>query len=127
MMEYTNEESVYSNKLLSPFKADPGKFISCYRNQLNYYNQIDLSRYKQIIEVYYEQLINDPDYLFGLLGIKEKTDYTLVNKSTNNYYNLFTNIAQLKLIADNYHDDMKICNSCPNLIGCRPSECVEKK
>ena len=100
MAEYTDEYATYTDKTIAPFRVHPGKFATLYKIHRDFYGLIDRSRFQHVIEIWYDQLINDPNYLFAKLGIEAKTMYNIRQRSPYRYYDLFTNINQLQMIAE---------------------------
>jgi hypothetical protein len=95
----TAEFTHYSDKIIEPFKISIDNFKSSYIHYESVYKLIDISYYNNIIEIYYEDLINDPLHLFSKLNINWSIKY-LTEKSPYNYYKLIENIDELKFCYD---------------------------
>jgi hypothetical protein len=98
----TNEYTEYSDKSIEPFTVDVADFIKFHNSFETFYDQIDRTQYKKIIDIWYEDLVNDPYYLFEQFNIVEKTNYNEGEGSTKspyNYYNLIINIDELRDFA----------------------------
>ena len=92
----TRECTRYSNKKIVPQLLDLDAFEYCYFYQKMFYMTIDRRAFTDAIDVYYEDMINDPEYLFKLFGISNGLNSnTQRKKSPYNYYEIFTNIAEL--------------------------------
>jgi hypothetical protein len=90
-MLHTGEMNLYSGREFDQFDIDLQSFENVVRAHDDYYQQLDLSCYRQVVEVWFEDLIADPWYLFGQFNIVEKTSYE-VQKSPNRYQQLVKNI-----------------------------------
>ena len=91
----TNEFVAYSNKPITPYAISIEQFKDCYFFQKAFYQAIDRTLYNKVIEINYEDLISNPD---ALSAVNVKIDILLGNKSPYNYYELITNINELKEI-----------------------------
>ena len=107
MAEYTDEYATYTNKEIEPFNVHTGKFTTLYSIHRDFYNSIDRTQFKNVVEIEYDQLMNDPHYLFAQLGINEQTRYDIRQRSPYNYYKLFTNIDELKTIAEGLDNELR--------------------
>jgi hypothetical protein len=96
VLEVTGEPSSYTNKTIEPFTIDLRTFKAVYISHLTFYKQINLSHYDKVIEVWFDELISDPYYLFKQFDITAETDYTVIEKSPYKYQELVTNINELK-------------------------------
>lgn len=110
--KYTGEISNYSSKKINRIKIDVQSFTDAYlhynvtykliedRIYKHYniiYRIIDNSIFKETIEVYYEDLIEDPMHLFSLFNIDHKIEpFTL--QSPYNYYELIENVDELNIL-----------------------------
>jgi len=97
-----NEGYAYTDRLIEPFAIDPDVFISLYRAHKEFYNKIDTRLYARVVDIWFEQLLEDPYYLFRELGHTRATDYTAHTKSPRDYRTLVTNFDQLNEIAYRY-------------------------
>jgi|694.fasta_scaffold146030_2 hypothetical protein len=91
----SNEFTSYTYKILESFTVDRTEFESCFWFYRCYYYIIDTTKFSKIIEVWHEDMLEDPKYLYGLLGIDKLTDYTFP-KSPYDYYQLISNIDQCR-------------------------------
>ena len=91
VMLHTGEMNVYSGQTFEQFDIDLQRFEQLVQSHKDYYKELDLSCYRQVVDVWFEDLIADPWYLFGQFNIVEKTSYE-VQKSPNRYQQLVKNI-----------------------------------
>jgi hypothetical protein len=91
VMLHTGEMNIYSGQEFDQFDIDLENFAALVQAHNDYYKELDLSCYRQVVEVWFEDLISDPWYLFGQFNIVEKTSYG-TNKSPNRYQQLVKNI-----------------------------------
>jgi len=101
----TNEYLTYTNKDVEPFIIEVKDFTNFYLHYNAIYTQIKTEYYKKIIEIYYEDLLDDPQHLFSLFGIDALTDYKLTLKCPYNYEKLVLNLKELKGLYDSYEAD----------------------
>jgi hypothetical protein len=90
-MLHTGEMSIYSHKEFSQFDIDLLSFSSLFAAHDEFYKKFDLTRYRNVVEIWFEDLISDPYYLFGQFNISEKTSYG-IERSPNRYEKLVKNI-----------------------------------
>jgi hypothetical protein len=93
-MLHTGEMNVYSGQEFDQFSINLNSFSAFVQAHEDYYKDLDLSCYRQVVEVWFEDLINDPWYLFGQFNIVEKTQYSM-QKSPNRYQQLVKNIDEV--------------------------------
>ena len=93
----TNEFTYYSNKNIIPFEIPKQEFRDVYHYFKCFYKSINLDAFKEIVEIEYESLINDPTYLFSKFGIRHNTVYNL-KKSPYDYTKLVTNLDDIKKV-----------------------------
>jgi hypothetical protein len=91
VMLHTGEMSIYSHKEFSQFDIDLLSFSSLFAAHDEFYKKFDLTRYRNVVEIWFEDLISDPYYLFGQFNISEKTSYG-IERSPNRYEKLVKNI-----------------------------------
>lgn len=89
----TNEYTSYTTKSVEKFTVSRAEFEDCFWFYKCFYQSINQDKFEKVIDVWFEDLINDPKYLFNLLGIDHATDYNFP-KSPRNYYELISNIDQ---------------------------------
>ena len=106
VMLHTDEASSYTNKKVEQFVVDPEVMKSYLAGLYDFYRTRDLSRYKKVIEIDFDQLISDPYYLFSQFNIVERTNYTKVKQSPYRYQELISNLDQLKEIYNNYNQQL---------------------
>jgi len=94
LTKLTNEFVAYTNKEITPFAINLAKFKNCYLFQKAFYQAIDRTRYTKVVDIDYEDLISNPTCLVSDFNVK--IDLSLTKKSPYNYYNLVTNIKELK-------------------------------
>jgi hypothetical protein len=87
---------VISNNLI-PFHVSRERFISEYRRILHFYNDIDTTGFAKVIDVWSEDMLQYPKYLYNLFDIDNSIDYNITNKSPYNETSII-NINELKLI-----------------------------
>ena len=97
--ERTKEYVSYTNKPIVPFAISFEEFENYYTYQKLFFQVVNKSKYKNIIEIYYEDIISDDLYLFRQFGIDRKMLF-LVDKSPYQYAELVTNIKELKIFLD---------------------------
>jgi hypothetical protein len=95
VLEHTQEPTFYTGTKNTPFVADINRFMGLYNQYTIFYNSINVDMYKQVIDITFEDIFEDDEYLFRQIGIKQKTDYSLCQKSPYDYYNLITNIDDI--------------------------------
>jgi hypothetical protein len=98
VMDITGEVHIYSNAT-APFAVDLNRFYNLYHAHKSFYNKIHLDGYTKVVDIWYDQLISDPYYLYRELGQNQKTDYTTIPKSPYDYRQLITNYTELEQVA----------------------------
>jgi hypothetical protein len=106
VLDITQEPNNYTNKSLAPFAINPDRFHGLYTNHVNFYKNLDLTFFKTKIEIWFEELISDPYYLFRQLGQAGETNYSVIDRSPYNYYELVTNIEQLKQVGQDVRNNI---------------------
>jgi len=96
----SKEWIIYSNKSINPVVIDELDFTHCYWFMRAYYNAIDTSQFKKTIEIYQEDMLADPKYLFSLFDIDYDTQYELTKKSPYKYSDIVLNFSELKIVFD---------------------------
>lgn len=71
----TKEYTEYTNQVLEPFELNEHDFQKSYTWHKNWYHLIDKKTYSKVIEIYYEDLINDEYHLFSKFEIIQRTTY----------------------------------------------------
>ena len=95
IMGNTNEAQNYTDTKYPSFVFPKEKFMLNYMYYVNFYDQIDLSLYKtDPITLYFEDVIEDPFYLFKSIGIERETNYSLCKKSPHGR-ELISNLDEL--------------------------------
>ena len=95
----TEEYVKYTNKTIIPFAISFEEFENYYTYQKLFFQVVNKNKYKNIIEIYYEDMISDNFYLFRQFGIDLNMSF-LVDKSPYKYAELVTNIKELKIFLD---------------------------
>lgn len=95
-----NSHAIYTYQILKPQDLDTTLFRNLYSKNLKFFKDIDTSLFQKTVDIYFEDVISDPYYLFGQLGYDIETDYSLCKKSPYNYNSIVTNIPELKKIAN---------------------------
>ena len=93
---HTTEYYTYSNNLL-PFHVPCANFINEYRRILQFYNDIDTTGFAKVFEVWSEDMLQYPKYLYNLFDINKSIDYNITNKSPYNETSII-NINELKIL-----------------------------
>lgn len=101
----TNEYTNYKSKEIVPFIIEPKDFTNVYLHYNAVYNQIKFEYYEKIIEIYYEDLIENPKHLFSLFGLDMLTDYSLSLKSPYDYEEIVVNFKELLGLYNDYEKD----------------------
>ena len=83
--------NVYSGQTFEQFDIDLQRFEQLVQSHKDYYKELDLSGYRRVVDVWFEDLIADPWYLFAQFNIVEQTQYVM-QKSPNRYQQLVKNI-----------------------------------
>jgi hypothetical protein len=65
-----------------------------YANQM-FYSLIDDSKYETVLSLYYEDVVQNPKFLFSKFGIDKNLNNTATQKSVYNYQELVTNFSNL--------------------------------
>jgi hypothetical protein len=91
----SDEFSDYSNKDIQPFEISEIEFTGCFWFVKCFYHAIDIGQFKKVIEIYYEDLITEPEHLFSKFNIVGSTDYDLSKKTPYQYHDLVLNLAEL--------------------------------
>ena len=91
VMLHTGEVNTYSGKEFKQFNIDLQSFKAILQAHDDFYKEFDLSCYQNVVEVWYEDMISDPWYLFKKFNISEKTVYG-VQQSPNRYQQLVKNL-----------------------------------
>ena len=99
--EKTNEYAEYTGQTVEPFSVSVEQVRQRATDIIDFYNQIDLSIYANVLDIWFDDLLADPYYLYKQFGIDEQIQYDKKLKSPYNYYNIITNIEELKSIAIN--------------------------
>ena len=94
VMLHTGEMNIYSSQEFGQFDINLKDFRDLVQAHTDYYKELDLSCYRQVVEIWFEDMIADPWYLFGQFNIVEKTSYG-VEKSPNRYQQLVKNIDEV--------------------------------
>jgi hypothetical protein len=92
----SKEYVAYTNKNFEPLTISEFDFIRCYWFMKTFYKAIDTSYYKQIVEIYYEDIIDNPKHLFSCFNIDRNTEYNLSKKSPYCYSELILNFNELQ-------------------------------
>ena len=100
VMLHTGEMSLYTGKQFDQFDINKQDFLNLFRAHRDWYKQIDISGYRNVIEIWFEDLMSDPYYLFGKFNIVEKTSYQLTQQSPNRSQDLIRNLDDLR----NYYE-----------------------
>ena len=96
VMLHTGEMITYSGEKHSKFEIDTVEFTKLFFGYYGFYDKINLTCYNRVIEIWFEDLILDPYYLFGKFNLVEKTSYEIIQPSPNRYENLVTNVDELQ-------------------------------
>lgn len=94
----TNEFSDYTKKSIEPFEVDETELESSYWFIKCFYQTVDVFQFKKTIEIYYEDLVSDPDYLFRKFDISKLTNYGVTKKSPYWSHDMILNMRELKTL-----------------------------
>lgn len=81
--DVTCEFTAYTKKEIAPFTVSDDLFVSHWRFNRLFYLGLDLSKFEQTLEIYLEDMLTDPKYLFSLFGIDKAMLQTPVGKLAN--------------------------------------------
>jgi hypothetical protein len=95
-MLHTGEMSLYSGREFDQFDINKQDFLNLFRAHQDFYKRIDIPKHREVIELWFEDLMTDPYYLFGKFNIVEKTSYQLTHQSPNRYQDLIRNLDDLR-------------------------------
>jgi len=90
----TNEHTEYHGRYNERFTVEQLEFTHAYQHHKIFYQVIEKNNFAQCVDVYYEELISDPYYLFSKLDIKKPIDLALQAKSPYDNKQLIINIDQ---------------------------------
>jgi hypothetical protein len=90
----THEYTEYHGRYNERFTVEQLELTRTYKHHKIFYEVIDKNNFAQCVDVYYEELISDPYYLFSKLNIKKPIDLSLQAKSLYNNKELILNIDQ---------------------------------
>jgi hypothetical protein len=107
----SNEYTSYTTKSVEKFIVGRTEFEDCFWFHKCFYQLINRSKFEKVVDVWFEDLINDPKYLFNLLDMDRLTDYNFP-KSPRNYYELISNIDQCQM----WYDDLKDLTASDTLL-----------
>lgn len=96
----TNEFENYTGHKIDPQYVDIQDFVDCVWFMRCFYQAIDLSKFSQVIDIYYEDLMLDPGHLFRHFGIDKSIDYTLSQRAPYRYQDLIINHDDVKTVFD---------------------------
>ena len=101
----TAEFIEYTSKHIDSINISEDEFTNTYRYYKAYYQLVDTAKYDTMV-LYYEDMIDDPKYLFDQLGI-DKEIISLSPKSPYDY-SYITNIGQLRILYDEYEKNTTV-------------------
>lgn len=127
----TNEFKFYSNKKIDPFVFPINKFKNHYLFHKAFYELVNKSYFKETVDIYYEDMLTDPKYLFKLFGIDQSLLDTDLKKSPYNYYELILNVnelndlyneltqtgisdSEIEIVRSTVENDLKVINTVYN-------------
>jgi hypothetical protein len=99
----TNEHTKYHGKYNKRFTVDQIEFTNTYQHHKIFYEVIDKNNFAQCVDVYYEDLISDPYYLFSKLNINKPIDLTLQVRNPYQNNELIINIDQCHAWFEQLH------------------------
>jgi hypothetical protein len=94
----TNEFTDYTKKSIELFAVEETEFESSYWFIKCFYQTVDVRQFKKTIEIYYEDLVSDPDYLFRKFDISKLTNYGVTKKSPYWSHDMILNMRELKTL-----------------------------
>ncbi len=93
----TNEPVNYTNKAMDPFYVPSDEMWSLLQAHQTFHRSRNLSGYKKIVEIDFDQLLADPYHLFAQFNIVERTQY-LTKPSPYRYNQLIENYDELQQV-----------------------------
>ena len=96
----TAEFIEYTSKHIDSINISEDEFTNTYRYYKAYYQLVDTAKYDTMV-LYYEDIIDDPKYLFSKFGV-DKVMVPIHQKSPYDYYKLIENVNALKILYDEY-------------------------
>lgn len=93
--EHTNQAYAY-NSNVEPFVVNLEYFRSLFSVFTEFYDKIDTSKYADVFDIYFEDLMSDERILLKTLGISKIIDYELCEKSPHVSETLILNFDDLK-------------------------------
>lgn len=98
--EHTKQRTVYENVNIEPFIVTEDMFKLQYWFVTNFFKHINTGKFKQVIEIKFEELMSKPSYLFTQFGIFDQTNYSLIDKSPYNNHMLIKNLKEIRRLYD---------------------------
>jgi len=96
----TSEFDNYKAHKIDPRFIEIQDFVDTVWFMRCFYQSIDLSKFSHVIDIYYEDLMTDPEHLFKHFGIDKSTDYTLSQRAPYRYQDLIINHDDLRTVFD---------------------------
>lgn len=91
----TMEHRTYSNRPIDRFTVSREDLWNSYLFHTIFYQLIDKTKFKTVIEIEYESMLADPKYLFSKFGVDKDIKF-YGKKSPYNYYQIIDNINEIK-------------------------------
>ena len=95
--EYTDiGPNGYTEKVFEPTILELDDFFVYYSHRKNFYNNLNLTGYHKVIDIYLEDMVTNPYYLLETLGVGYQKMSYHTKKNPRNSEDLVINIAELK-------------------------------
>ena len=91
----TREYSYYSDSRLPNVVIRPQEFTHELNYHLSFFNLIDASKYSNVVQINYEDMLGDAYYLFKKFGVLKKLEL-IDSKSPYDYNQIISNVEQLR-------------------------------
>jgi hypothetical protein len=85
----------YDVNVVSPFSVSRVEFIKTILKSREFYSQIDLTGYANVVEIYFEKMIEDPYFLHQQLGIEDNSKMEYLTPPSPYGTSLIKNIEEL--------------------------------
>lgn len=97
----TNEAHTYTTRPTNKFSVPLGDFENTWMYYTGFYDLVDRTKFTDIVEIYYEDMICDNKYLFSQFGINREIDLSRAPGSPRKYQEYILNLDELR---DKFND-----------------------